>query len=432
MDIEPYYNMPEISESFHGTPIDQLWSLYREYIDSFVVGNRELKQVAFHTLLGNMLTMKGVSYIESGKNKSTRTHLFILQSSGTGKSELMKACDALLNAMDIPSEYTIKYNEAALTGTIYLADSGEIVPHRGALSHIHALFWDEGSVMLKGSSHMDVLTDVLQGVMDEPGYVCKGMRLGTLKYKTSTTVIAGSYIFDEFKHTILTTGFLQRMFICWKRFTEEEKASMRRGVSMLKTIQNKQRIDQLTGAFKNFNNNLTIPTNDGTIAFDKDAVTIFTQELEEMFEKRINRQYVGLKQEILETFFNRVHGLIDRVAVQVAIINGNDVVGLKELRYGRDLCGYHLMSILSFLDTIKSDMSDEIDKRKGIVLKVVQSYGNLTPKTELIKKLSDVKKSGKWDYGVARTGTFIKKMVADGDLRMDCDFHNAKLLSVRR
>lgn len=432
MNVEPYYPMPEIPEYFHNTPIEQLWSLYREYIDSFVVGNRELKQVAFHVLLGNMLTMKDVSYIESGKNKSTRTHLFILQSSGTGKSELMKACDALLNAMAIPSEYTIKYNEAALTGTIYLSDSGEVVPHRGALAHIYSLFWDEGSVMLKGSSHMDVLTDVLQGVMDEPGYVCKGMRLGTLKYNTSTTIVAGSYIFDEFKQTILTTGFLQRMFLCWKQFSDEEKAIMRKGVSMLKTIQNKQRIDQLIGAFMNFNNNLVIPSDDKTIRFDKNAVTVFTQELEEMFETRINKQYVGLKQEILETFFNRIHSLIDRVAVHVAVINGNDTVGLKELRYGKEIAGYHLMSILSFLDTIRSDVSDEIDRRKGTVLKIVQNYGNRMPKTELVKKLSDVKKSGKWDYGVARTNTFIKKMVTDGDLRMDCDMHNAKLLSVRR
>jgi len=425
--------LPEIPETFQNTKIENLWYLYREYMDSFVVGNRELKQIMFHVLLGTILTRKGISYIESGKNKSTRIHLFILQSSGTGKSEVMKAIDNLLIGMNIPSEYTIKFNEAALTGTIYLTDKGGITAHKGALAHLNSLFWDEGSVMLKGSAYMDVLTDVLQGVMDEPGYVCKGMRLGVLKYPTATTVVAGSYIFDEFKDTILTSGFLQRMFVSWKVFTDEEKANMRKGVNMLKTVQNKQRIEQLVDAFRTFDKNMVPPSEDGTVLFDKDAVVEFTRELETSFREDIEKQYIGSKQEVLETFFNRVHAFIDRIAVQVAVINGKSMVGMAEMQYAKEISRYHLLSVMNFLDTIRTDVSDETDRRRGIIIKIINDQGGKIQKTTLVQSLLLMKRSGKWDYGSSRTINFIDKMVKDADLRLELDGkHNTKSISVRK
>jgi hypothetical protein len=394
--------------------MDKLWKVWKDYIDYYVVENRELKTILFHTVLGAILRYKGYSYIESAKQKSMRQHIFMVQDSGTGKTQLMTALTDLISYLGIPCRRTIKDNEAALTGTVYRdVGSGKTIKRKGALADLYSLCWDEGSVLLKSSAYMDIVTDVMQGVMDEPGIVSKGMRLGTVEYPSPATIIAGSYMFDAFETTLVTKGFLQRMFIFFKIFSEREKRNIRIGVNLLKNAQNVEKIERIKEEFRKLVDKIPILV-DKNIVFNMDDVKRFDNVLEDVYKKYIEYQFVGEKQKVLETFFNRLHTIIDKVAAQRAIINGKTEVEFEDMEFGLEISKYHLTSLLELFDYLYSGkILTYKDEREQIIAAKVKANGGEILQVELINQLLELKKVGKWDLGFNRTLQLIRNMISE-------------------
>lgn len=434
------------------TLFEDLWHLWKQYVDFSVVENHELKEIMFHVFLGVVLTNKGYTYMESGMRKSVRLHLFMIQDSGTGKSQLMKAYNTLLISLGIKARLTVTDNVAALTGTTYFLDpfmsldkkekedkkdkengglkERAIKIRKGLLSELLALTWDEGSALLQGGAFMKNMTDVFQVVMDEPGRVSKGMRLGTIEYPTNTTLVAGSYMFPEFKDTLLKKGFLQRMFIFFKQFSSKEKRNLRIGVNLLKKRKNPEKLRQLEAAMKLHLSR--IPDLPGkNVTFNDNDILNFNTDLEDIYIKFIDKSFGGEKQTVLETFYSRLHSLIDKIATQRAMILGKVEVDNEDLQYAKTLSMKHIDSLLRLFDYLVGGELTTVPEHREIILTniIIRSGGSMVQK-ELLDELKKIKKIGKWDLGFNRTLSFINELINKNKLKSSKGKKGEKLIFI--
>lgn len=393
------------------TKMDVLWRIYKEFMDAYVISNNTLKKIMFHMIIGSYFTKQEWTYNESGDKKSMRLHTFVIQPSGTGKSQTFKTIEKLLEELDIDYSLTLKDNESSLTGSVYEnKKTGETIKCEGMLAKLLVWVCDEGSILLKKTTFNENLTDYLQMVMDEPGKVSKGMKLGKIEYKSNTTIVAGSYMFDEFQQTIMQKGFLQRMFVLMVEFTDEDERSIRIGKNLLKLIRKKDRIAELQARFKKHLHAIKIPEN-SVIEFNVKATQKFSLYMETIYDEYITMQFTGEKQMVLKTFFNRVHTIIDKIAAQRAIINGHKEVMYDDMIYASELAKIHLSSVQRIFEKINSKtIATPFDKKCGQVLAILKAeQGNIT-KDVLLLKLKELYNVGRWDFGWKRTNSFLAEM----------------------
>ena len=431
----------------------QLWSLWKEYVDYFVVGNDHLKRIGFINLLGIILTHKGYGFEKAEQFISTRIHSFHFQRARSGKGEMMKAKHRIVTSLDIESRYTMKDNVAACIGTTKLPDKAttqeDAIKRYGYLSHILDYSWDEGSVLIRPNKDMDNITDVFQGVMDEPGMVSKGMAWGDLEYATKTSICAGSYIFDELQKSLISKGFFQRMLLTYVTFSEEDKATMRRHVPLLKIRYNKGRIDKIMRSFKELCDEIPPPKNhimvmdeddEGNktkvsrcvVCFDKDSVMKFNPRYDMIYEHIIKGQFCGRTQEVLESFGDMIQTLVDKISSQHAIIDGKDEVDHKDMLITLPYIKIHIASVLSLFDSIDGKQLTVNMRRELTIKDIIRKYSNVANQKFILDKLEVEKKSGKWDIGRNKTQTLLKEMVIDKKLLVEThvDTENGKSVNI--
>lgn len=421
--IKYEYNKTDEEEVYNimrrHTKMDVLWRVYKEYVDMFVIANDEMKKIMFHMMLGAFFTHQGFGYMESGEKKSLRLHTFIIQDSGTGKSHTVKVIMKLIKNLGLFSRTTILDNEASLTGSVYQGKEGENVQQKGLLNKLDVWACDEGSLLLKDLPYTKTITDNLQHVMDEPGKVSKGMKLGTVDYDTHTTIIAMSYMFEEFKETIMHKGFLQRMFVLYKKFTREEEKRVRIGKNLLKLNTDTGKIrkfeKKIIEIMEEIKMDIAVRVPSGKMYFNREDVIKFNVYLENMYEKYIDMQFAGEKQSVLKTFFNRVHILIDKVATQRALVNGHKEVRYDDMIYAADLAKIHLISVHKIFENINIKKTlTPIDYNTITVRRIIKDNGNTIVLDDLMKKLYDLHSIGRWDSTYKRTAKFIDEMVING------------------
>lgn len=400
----------------------QLWSLWKEYIDYFVAGNDHLKRVGFVNLLGVILTHKGYGFEKAEQMVSTRIHAFLFQRPRSGKGEMMKAKQRLVDYLKIPSRYTMKDNVPSAIGTAKLPESAkeakEVMKRFGYFSFIYDYNWDEGSILIKSSKDMDNVTDVFQGVMDEPGFVSKGLVWGSVEYETNTSICAGSYIFDEVQSALMNTGFFQRMIITYKVFSDEEKTIMRRLVPLLKIRYNKGRIDKIMKLFKELCNEIPKPK-DNMVLFDENSVRRFNNRYDLIYDIIIKNQFVGRTQDILESFSDMIHLMVDKMSAQHAIIDGDDKVYYDNMLITLPIIRIHLSSILSLFETVDNRQVTVRMKREITVLGIIRRYPNISNQKFILKRLDIEKKNGRWDMGRNKTIDLLQSMVSEGKLLVE-------------
>lgn len=390
--------------------IDQIWRLWKKYIDYYVIGNTELKRSFFWTFMGILLHHRNCSYIESAKKKTLRIHTFMIQDSGTGKTQVMENAHILMNYLGIKSRWTLKDNESAATGSCIFdhKDKSNSIK-KGYLSELEAYSWDEGNVLLRPSGYMDVLTDHLQTAMDDPGHVSKGMRFGTIEYKTNVTLIAGSYMSPDIKKALLSKGFLQRMMISYKDHSPAEKRDIRIGIGLLKLKHKSETINSINYAIKQITGKL--PENKNII-FDEESVKKFNEDSEELYRNFIEYSYAAEKQRILETFFNRMHIIIDKIASIKAIIEGKDKVYYEDMKYGLEECKWHIKSLHGIFEYLERGKTTTVkEQREMTILNIIRKHDGKIPHDELLSELHELKKAGIWDFGYPKSVELIQKMI---------------------
>lgn len=411
---------------------DKLKMLFKQYIDITVVENDVPKEVLFHSLLGIMLTVKGYKFVISGKKKTLRIHTFMLQPSGTGKSEIMSSLHELIKYLCIPCRKTLKDNESACTGSVVIDRKNQITVCPGYMKDLYAYLWDEGSILIKSGSFMENMTDVWQSAMDEPGWVSKGMRHGSVEYDTNVTLVTGSYEFEEFQRTLLERGFLQRMFVVRQMMTSIDKQRMQNKVVMLAKRSNDDRLSQLKHAFKVLYDNIP-PATESTekIIFDGKAVDKFVKKWIKINDTFIRDQFDGLKGDVLNTFFNRSSLHVEKIAAQRAFVEKRNVVNYDDLLYGMNMVKIHIESIVSLFNEFGQIGGQSENRRRLSMIKaIITSNGGCMEYERLLDRLHDQLMQGRWDLQRKGTTLFIDRIEREKQVTYSTDANGIKLVLI--
>ena len=129
----------------------------------------------------------------------------------------------------------------------------------------------------------------------------------------------------------------------------------------------------------------------------------------------INGAYNGEKQDTLETFFNRFHNLIDKIACQHAILQGKKKVEFADIMYAKKQALPHLENVLECFDSIQSrNRATPEQKRKLIIIKLVNAHSGIS-QSDLMIKLGILKNKSQWDLGSTRTFELLKKITGVND-----------------
>lgn len=397
------------------TLFDDLWRLWKVFINYSLVENEHLKRIMFHVLIKSILTQRKCGYIQAAKHMSVRFHTFMIQDSGTGKGISMENVEAVLQKMGIPVRKTLKDNDSASVGTVWQdKKTGQFNIKYGHLANIYCYMWSEGRVLLRGSQWMEDAADHFQMAMDEPGEFSKSLAMKDIKGKTDATLVAGSYEFDEFRRTLMQRGFLQRMYVLYKEFTPTEKRNLRIGVINLKKLTDRTYFNKLQDALV-----IQLPKFPSAkyITFEPRAVDAFQHVMEEAYKKYIEFQFDSKRQRVLETFWNRVNLLIDKLAAQRALINGQDTVTLEDLMYGFDVvCSTnyipnpHIKNIHEIMIQMYSREINVKGGREGIIMTMLKERGQMNL-SQIMEELKKLKEKNMWDLGSGKSREIIKDLV---------------------
>ena len=208
------------------------------------------------------------------------------------------------------------------------------------------------------------------------------------------------------------------MCLTYKVFTEEDKAEMRRLVPLLKIRYNKGRITKIMQHFKELCDEIPPPKNN-MISFDTDSVLRFNDKYELIYNNIIKGQFVGRTQEVLESFGDMLHLLVDKISAQHAIIDGKDKVYYEDMRITLPIIKIHLASVLELFDSIESKTITAMMKRETIIMNIIRRYPNVSNQKFILDKLEIEKKSGMWDIGRNKSHALIRKMVNEKKLLVE-------------
>ena len=421
----------------HKSRLYQMWVLWKEYIDFHVVANDHIKKIMFFNLIGVILTHKQYGYSKADFKVMTRIHYFIFQRARSGKGEAMKAKHKLLVFLGIPTRYTQSDNPAAAVGTCQKNKTGKVDSRVGHLKTLYDYNWDEGSIIIKEGSNNSgdkvTLTDVLQGVMDEPGFVSKGMAWGDIQYETNSSICAGSYIFKEFAKTIMEKGFFQRMIISYKIFSEQEKQFMRRYVPLLKNRYNPRRIKRIMFKFKELVGEIP-KLKDNMILFNKTDTINFVDRYDMVYDNIIKNQFTGSgsrTQEVLESFSDMSHLLVDKIAAQSAIIDGKKEVTYEDMLIALPVVKMHLSSIIELFNSVEMSSETPTMKREAVILNMIKRYPTIATHKMILSKLEVERRIGGWDVGRERVTDMLKSLIERKVLIVD-DVNGVRILKINR
>ena len=408
----------------------QLWMLWKLYIDFFVIGNNHIKKIMFFNLIGIILTHKGLGYATSDKQVMTRIHTFYFQRARSGKGEAMKAKHTLCEYLKILSRHTNSDNTASAVGTCQKDKNTKNVSSReGHLKTVFDYSWDEGSILIsKSSGSADVsMTDILQGVMDEPGMVSKGMAWGDIEYATNSSICAGSYILPRFAQSFMNNGFFQRMVISYVIIGEDEKRTLRNYVPLLKTRFDPVEIERIKLAFKRVVD--SIPKRTSAIKFKKEDVVRFTNYYDLIYENLIKNQYVGRTQEVLESFSDMCYLIVDKIAAQKAIIEGKDEVTYEDMLLALPIIKIHMASVLDMFNSVERPELSPTERREERIINVIKQYPRTSTQQFIIDRLESERRMGKWDLGRDKTSQVIHLMISKKILLIE-NIKDVRLLKI--
>lgn len=416
----------DISTLDHSSKFYQLWSLWKEYIDFQLVGNKHLKLIGFFNLIGIILTHKGYGFAKDDLKVPPRLHWFMFQRSRSGKGQLMKAKHKLLDFCGIPTRYTTKDNEPSAMGTCSKNEkTGKVDIRRGYCSFIYDYNWDEGGIILRtGKRNGDVtddMTDMLQAAMDDPGFISKGMAWDSIGYKTDVTLTMGSYMTSSFSSVLMRKGLFQRMIITFKEFDEQEKQTMRTQVPLLKLRYNPQRILRIKQLFKEIIDsipNAKDTENKGVLKHNKVDMTDFVKFYDDVYYNILSSRFMGRTQEILESFGDTVFLIVDKIALQKAVIEGRTEIIKEDMQVALPVVKLHIGSLLDLFNYIDPEKRSSNDIREREIYNIVKEKNRSShiPVTRTIVMLELDKKRNlnEWDLGKNNSLKLINDLIKKG------------------
>jgi len=421
----------------------KLKTLFREYISLYVIGNEHLVELMFLSFCGLVLQTK---ILYSAKYIYPRISSFVIQDSGSGKSQAMSALYWLMAAMFSRARICkiTKTTDAALIGTKDRDKNSENEQSR-LLFKRDLILWDEGSVLLRGknSPHSENLQDIMQMALDEPGYISKATKDGVIEGRTYATIVAGSYFSDEIEQHVLKKGFFQRMFVTRKRFSNNEKREMQLNLHKLEGVSLNQKRD-LEAKIKNelivnYDFDFEKRTADiykypgkkySIMGIDNEASKRFSEKMANYMDEHIFKCYLDNRQQIIETVWSRCRLLTIKVAAQHAFLDKRATILDCDYQSAFDLVvKYHLQSMKNILDSITDEKvvykSIKKTRQKKFILASLKAFKKQKPNFNnkefceyLLKNKSGLEMDREIKIGESGIKTLIKVLEKEKKIKM--------------
>ena len=388
---------------------------WKRYMRFSVIENDDIIDILFHSYCGAIFTKMGFRYQEAGKDKTPRIHAFFIQSSGTGKTECFNALTEIVNLTKINDKNMIgekigTANEAAITGTAGVAkDSGQEWSKNGMLENVDVFCFDEGSALLEESTPAQTnVMNQLQLAMDEPGVVRKFMRDASIKYSTNASIVSGSYFYENFRKTMLSRGFLQRMFFTYRMIPADESERIAVGLNELKikgTNNDRMKyIEELAKYMNVFDN----PKKPKLLLFNKEDVLKFNNDWKLFRRESVTNFFTDEKQEILNTYYNRSMNIVNKFSIIHGIIAGRDIVNYEDLMYGLFYARKHILYVNEMLNKVYKEKKDIKFTREMFIFNILKVRGTVTQHEMVNFLLNEARLKNQWDLARNKTLSFIQ------------------------
>ena len=401
-----------------------------------LIGNDHLIKTLFHTFMGVVFPIKAYY---AGHTMIPRTHVFPIQNSGTGKSQAGEALFWLLWYI-LPHDRVFKCTkttDAALIGSPDEDPKKEAKQSR-LLFKKDFIYWDEGSTLLKNTPFSEDLRDIWQMALDESRYIQKSLKNGTVQGYTNVSLVAGSYLEDRIRKSVLRTGFFQRFIVTFKRYAEEEKIEIAENMESLedpslfaKKMELQKKIKE--ELLKNYSYHYPININERkVIKFSQKASNGFTKKYLKYFKENILGQYIDSRQDVLETVWSRVRLHTVKAAIHHAYLHHRDELTEEDYDYAFDFVeSNHIQGMKGLLDNISDGkvVYNKVDRdtQKGFLAQCIaelcQKHKGPVTQSVILDYITSLKKktskaSERPNFGRNRAWEWIKEMEKEGAIEV--------------
>jgi hypothetical protein len=339
---------------FNYKEIKEIWG---EFFNKSCIFNDDVAETIFYQLCGAKL--KNVRLQYGGKQILIRLHLFIIQPSSTGKGQAVYPTSSLCKQIGLSLSIYTETTDAGLVGTVTHNKNKKDKERNhtiveGALFDRNILVFNEGESLLRsGADFNKNIYQILQNACDDPGIVSKRMAFAPIEYETQTALIITSYFEENFNHSLLKKGLLQRVLLIVKNFSEEQikKINVFLADSTTKETEDFDVPQELVEFFGE------LSQIEGTIFSELEASKHFIQRFEEIFESKLTKIHAD-KKELLYSFLTRWNKAVFKFAAIIAVLNGRSKINSQDVDEAFAICDKYINSAINLITRLHKPEED--------------------------------------------------------------------------
>ena len=329
-----------------------------QVFDMYSYNNAQYGRLCAHVLLGqklrNVKIYFGTIYIDP------RISIFVMQSSGTGKSVAYDLITKVAEGAHLKIGDMAEVTDAALIGTIeeeevYDAESKtttkEYNVKKGLLSEIDILHYDEGKMLLTRGQYSQNTLAWFQKVLNPIGtgqnFCSKKLAHGdAIEFHPTCSLLITSYDIQTLVDTVLDTGFIQRA-VLYPRYvpiSEREENEMLRASRWGKRIHTEIDESSLSDALNKIGDNYS----NYELKVDDKVYPLVKSEIDQLY-KSIEDAHERVR-EIMATFAPRYNNLMYIFSFHHAASEFKDIIDIEDVKYGAMLTKLLFKEVMSWVE----------------------------------------------------------------------------------
>jgi len=213
-------------EEFGDTFISDFLAMF----DKYCINNPVYGLMIMHNLLGQAL--RNIYFVEDARKIDIRTHLLLIQPSGTGKGAGYSFFCKLAGDLGLDHEKLSETTSSGLAGTGTVNQQGEVEINEGLMAHADLISMEEASVLFDYNTSFSKLNlyylQIAMNPLDDAS--CEitkkvGSLPDAIRFKPHCSFLLLTYIPDEFIDALIKRGVIQRFITVINDVTLEERIS---------------------------------------------------------------------------------------------------------------------------------------------------------------------------------------------------------------
>ncbi len=400
---------------------EKIIKLWHNYSSLFVVKNQQNKTLAGITLLSQLLKC---FFVDGGKKKPIREHLFMLSPNRTGKGELMKSMRYFMNFVNEKmGKKHLKYhyfanepNPQQLVGGREMVGKNKWEYKPGLLKTYNFIMWGEGENLIKPISRWGDMQNLILNALDDGSPISPTARKDMDKtgdiptFYTNTSLITGTRPLQSMNLHLSASGILQRFLFNNQNFTQQDYKDLRKEILKLASGKNIYLSREIKE--KLFH---TIYENryEKEIGFGEKAIKEYSEYKESLIEKitdDFNKQ--DLKTQAVQGFITGTYNHDKKIASMITSLEGEKFVFPEAFKIAANITQKSINSFTELIDDkYEPTKSQAKIKREQTIIKTLNISGGWMTRQQLLNELLSLRKQGFWDVGKNKTDIIIKELI---------------------